>query len=79
MTAQFSFGAHELSASVLQRYLAYNPGPSQSPTDFALRYAIPIRRIVLTLAGDVQNAFAGGEDEPFFAGRATRLWARVTF
>jgi hypothetical protein len=79
VTAQFSFGAHELSASVLQRYVGYDTGSSESPTDLALRYAMPIRRIVLTLAGDVQNAFSGSEDGLFFTGRATRFWARVTF
>lgn len=75
VTAQFSFGEHELSASVLQRYTFFNAS-SSSPTDLALRYAIPIRKIVLTLAGDVANLF---EDDASAARRQTRFWARLTF
>ncbi|HYH06355.1 MAG TPA: TonB-dependent receptor [Thermoanaerobaculia bacterium] len=77
VTAQFAFGSHELSASILQRYSGAQDF-SHSPTDLALRYAIPIRRAVLTLAGDMTNVFADDGSDAFSA-RFSRLWARLTF
>ena len=80
--AQLPIGAHEFGVTLLQRYLQfYNPAttPSSStdsatPTDLALRYAIPFSRIGVMFAVDAANVFASGAP---FVPRTVRLWTRV--
>lgn len=70
VSAQFPVGNHEFEATVLQRYSA-DRGANESPTDLALRYTVPVRRVALTLAGDVAGAFGDA--------RRTRVWLRVAY
>jgi hypothetical protein len=74
--------SHEFGVTVLQRlvqFQGYNPGSGTfseivTPTDVALRYAIPLSRLGLTFAADVTNAF-GMDDNA--VPRTVRFWTRV--
>jgi len=79
---QLPAGSHELGVTVLQRlvqFQGYSPGSGSSsetvtPTDLALRYAIPFSRLGLTFAADVSNAFGLNES---IVPRTVRAWTRV--
>jgi hypothetical protein len=68
---------HSVSATVVQRYHDYNEDiDSLFSTDAALRYTVPVRRVAVTVAGDVENLFnasrrAGQQPRTF------RFWVRV--
>lgn len=74
-------GNHEIGVTVLQRRLdLYNPGTGSDvgyPTDIALRYSIPLRRVRLSLAADAINAFRYGEPG-LTVPRELRFWARLS-
>jgi hypothetical protein len=80
--AQLPVGTHEFGVTVLQRYVevsGYDPGQGWEtitlrPTDFALRYGVPLSRVGLLFAADVSNAFQSGT---FAAPRTVRFWVRA--
>ena len=80
--AQLPIGAHEVGVTVVQRYVqlqGYNPGTGTvvdtlTPTDLALRYAIPFTRAGLMLAADATNVFGS---DTHATPRGVRLWARL--
>lgn len=53
-------GDHVFGATFLQRFYTFE-GDDHAPSDIALRYSVPVRRTVVTVAADVLNAF---EAEP---------------
>lgn len=68
VSAELPIGEREITLTFMERYER-----DAWASDFALRYAIPVRDLRLTVAGDVTNAF----DSEFVASRAWRVWARV--
>jgi hypothetical protein len=83
LSAEVPLGEHEIGVTVLQRYFdAYNaprPARTVSPTDVAVRYAIPFSRVRLTLAADVVNVFEQGDEAEFFIPREVRFWVRLLY
>lgn len=75
-------GSQELSVTLLQRFIQFNAfstvtGPTSetvAPTDFALRYAIPVSRVRVTFATDVANVFAVDDNA---VARTIRFWTRL--
>jgi hypothetical protein len=79
--AQFPIGPHEFGVTLLQRYLQFydpstggNNAGSASPTDVALRYAIPFSRMGLLFAVDAANVFQSSD---FALPRTVRFWTRL--
>jgi hypothetical protein len=78
VTLALPVGTHEFAVTALQRYrsaVSEIIGDDWS-TDLALRYALPIRRVGLTLAADVLNLFDQGVFD-FSIGRMYRGWVRA--
>jgi hypothetical protein len=78
ITVALPVGTHEFAFTVLERFRSdvsqfVNEDWS---TDLALRYALPIRRVGLTLAADVTNVFEQRVAD-FEVGRTYRGWIRV--
>jgi hypothetical protein len=72
--AEMPVRSHEFGVTVLQRYAEYS-NRTESPTDVALRYAIPLSRLGLLLAVDATNVFERGNLT--FTPRAVRFWVRL--
>ncbi|HEX8408303.1 MAG TPA: TonB-dependent receptor, partial [Thermoanaerobaculia bacterium] len=82
---ELPFGEHELGLTVLQRLISGEfagpvPGGSPqsdtlAPTDFALRYSLPISRTHVTLAADWTNVLAVNTSPA--ESRALRFWVRL--
>ncbi len=78
LSAELPIGEHELGVTVLQRYRSSDDPPravTLTPTDLALRYAIPFPRIRLTLAADATDVFQQEHELP----RTLRFWVRLLF
>ncbi|MEO8381217.1 MAG: TonB-dependent receptor [Acidobacteriota bacterium] len=77
--AELPIGEHELGVTLLQRYFQVSNPPYSEyvlPTDLAVRYTVPFPRFRLTLAGDVTNILADGDD-PIALPRTLRFWIRA--
>lgn len=78
LTVALPLGTHELAITALERFQsAIEPfADTAFVTDFALRYALPIRSLGLTLAVDVTNVFDQHE-HVIAPGRSARGWVRL--
>ena len=68
VSAQLPIGEHEITMTLLERHER-----DAWASDFALRYAIPVRSVRLTVGGDITNTFASDVLEP----RSWRVFARA--
>lgn len=71
---ELPFGEQELGITVLQRVISLE-SETLAPTDFALRYTLPISRTHLTLGADWTNALAVSVGTA--ESRALRFWVRI--
>ncbi|HET8797187.1 MAG TPA: hypothetical protein VFO89_05860, partial [Thermoanaerobaculia bacterium] len=73
--AELPLGEHELGFTALQHYRCEARAQS-TPSDLAVRYSVPYRRLRVTLASDWTNIFDRRSD---LGPRALRFWIRVRF